>query len=499
MRLNWTNIAVVFMPTLLALALRVRGLSDKPLWLDEVITQKRALLPLPELIANSFLNKHLPTYFVLLRSFDAPIINEAMLRLPSVVFGCVAVVLVALIATEIRSPRAGLVAGTLMALSPFEVQFSQEARPYTLLSCLVLLSVWGLVRIAKQSEINSPPGRQRGVRAAWIAYTAGTIAALNVLLVAAFWLLASNLSMAVIIMRAGAMRTKMIRHWIVVQIIIVLAWLPGLIAIALAAGEDPLRGHRWIPPSTWQHVWSVLSAVYLFRASNITTFEFLPTLVPWFGAVVVSLAMFGTWQLKAETKLLGIIGLAAITMPVAMLVISLFQPFWIPRYLIWSTGPLFVLAGLGAAALLPPRFFPLAACALTVAGIVNLTPYYRSETKPRWDLAAAHLAANARPGDIFVVNSSTAKYVLAAYGDRYRFDRPILDGYDVAKAADRLPPSGRVWVVYGRVGQGIVIPEDAYLKKWSAFGAPASTVRFGRYVVALRFDRAGKLPRSPDN
>jgi hypothetical protein len=38
----------------IALAVRLYSLSDKPLWLDEIITQRRANLADPELLANSF-------------------------------------------------------------------------------------------------------------------------------------------------------------------------------------------------------------------------------------------------------------------------------------------------------------------------------------------------------------------------------------------------------------------------------------------------------------
>jgi mannosyltransferase len=493
------HIAVALVPALLALALRLHGLSDKPLWLDEIITQKRALLPFPELLSNSLANTHFPTYFLLVRAFDARIIDEMMLRLPSVIFGCVAVLLATLIATEVRSLRAGLMAGTLMALSPLEVQFSQEARSYALISCLILLALWGLVRIAKQSAIDmSPLGRPRGTRAAWVAYTIGTIAALNVLLVSAFWLLASNIAMAFVIARSQAKRAALIRNWVVAQAVIVLVWLPGLAAIALASHHDPLRGYRWIPPSTLHHVGLVLSTVYLFRASDITTFELLPTPVPWLGAAVLALALFGAWRLKDESKLRNVIGLAAITMPAAMLVMSTVHAIWIPRYLLWSTGPYFVLAGIGAAEL-PRRLFPLAAMALAIAGIVNLAPYYRHETKPRWDLAAAYLATHAQPGAPIVASSYAARYVLAAYGDRYHLDRPILDGADVALTAGQLEPSGSVWVVYGRTGQAVIPPPQTYLEKWSALGTPAATIHFGRHVIAWRFDRRSTAATNPND
>jgi len=151
------TVAIPLIPTVLALAVRLHGLSDKPLWLDEIITQRRANLPISDLIANSLDNKHFPTYFVFVRAFDAPIIDEWTLRLPSAIFGAISVLLVVLIATAARSRGAGLVAGLLMALSPFEVQFGQEARSYTLVSCFILLALWGLVRIAQQPLIGASP------------------------------------------------------------------------------------------------------------------------------------------------------------------------------------------------------------------------------------------------------------------------------------------------------------------------------------------------------
>ena len=72
------------------------------------ITHVRANLPISDLIASSLHNKHFPTYFFLAHAFDTPIIDEWMLRLPSVIFGTVAVMLVAMVATEIKIATGGL-------------------------------------------------------------------------------------------------------------------------------------------------------------------------------------------------------------------------------------------------------------------------------------------------------------------------------------------------------------------------------------------------------
>jgi hypothetical protein len=71
--MSWyrTPVAVALIPGILAFAARLYGLSEKPLWLDEVITHVRANLPISNLIASSLHNKHFPTYFFLASAFDA--------------------------------------------------------------------------------------------------------------------------------------------------------------------------------------------------------------------------------------------------------------------------------------------------------------------------------------------------------------------------------------------------------------------------------------------
>jgi mannosyltransferase len=253
----------------------------------------------------------------------------------------------------------------------------------------------------------------------------------------------------------------------------------------LANRGDPLSRLRWIPQTTLHHVWSVISTVYLFRISDMTSFELFPTLVPGLGVVAALLALFGAWHLRADPKL-PVIGFSIMTMPIAILVISIFHSFWIPRYLLWSTGPFFVLAGIGVAAL-PRRIFPFAAAVLLIGGLVNLAPYYRYETKPRWDLAAAYLAANVQPGDSIITNSSAAEYVLSAYGSRYHLDRPVSHASNFSIVATKIQP-GNIWVVYGRVGQGSVESEGKVAKEWAALGKHVSTIKFGRHVTMLRFE-----------
>ncbi len=130
---------------LLALLLRLHGLADKPLWYDEILSLNRARLPLADLIIDALKHKHYPTYFLLLRSFASAHVDPRTPRLPSALCGAGCAFLVARMATDIRGTLAGIVAGLLMTLSPLEVQYGQEARAYALISCLVLIALWGML------------------------------------------------------------------------------------------------------------------------------------------------------------------------------------------------------------------------------------------------------------------------------------------------------------------------------------------------------------------
>ncbi len=78
-------------------------------------------------------------------------------------------------------------------------------------------------------------------------------------------------------------------------------------------------------------------------------------------------------------------------------------------------------------------------------------------------------------------------------GDRYRLDPTLVSTTrDVSNTAAHFASSRqRLWVVYGRTGQGTMAGEDAYLQKWLVFGDPPSKVRFGKDIVAMRFELRG--------
>ncbi len=177
---------------LLSTALRFTGLAAKPLWLDEILTTLFSLghsfnhIPLDRIFSLAELpniftfnpqatcpqiaetvsreSTHPPVFFCLLHSWLGRMKPNA--TLPDIVwqvrslpafFGVATVAAIYLLGRVAFSPNTGLIAAAFMAVSPFAVYLSQEARHYTLPLLFITLSLTRLIQIqrdfANQSRV----------------------------------------------------------------------------------------------------------------------------------------------------------------------------------------------------------------------------------------------------------------------------------------------------------------------------------------------------------
>lgn len=483
-----------------ALLLRLHGLGAKPFWLDEITSLRRATTSLHDLALDALHNRHYPSYFLLLWLVARFGASPWLLRLPSAIGGAIAATLTCAIGRKAAGPKSGAIAGLLMALSPFEVQYGQEARSYTLVSCLILIALSGLVCLAREPAAAALPWRRDGaLRGAWLCYGLGTAAALSVLNVAVAWFVVANLSAGVIAWRAAAVRRAFLRRWGLAQLLIVTAWAPSLAAVCLIGKSGLTHGADWAPPETIGTIWAALAPVYLLRISDFIVFGLAPAAVPGLSACIAAVAAFGLWRLRRDPAMLAILGGAALLVPLGMLLLSPLVSLLVPRYFAWSAAPFFVLAGAGLARFTGVRFAAVMP-ALAAAGMINLHPYYRYETKPRWDLLAARLAAKAKPGDVVLVDRGYSYYVFEIFAQRAGLVQRgigIAHRLEEAKEAERLAPGHNIWAVYGRTGQGPMMPPEDYLRSLAPFGRPAAEHSIGRYIIVWRFAEPAEVEPAP--
>lgn len=128
---------------ILAAALRLYHLDYQPLWLDE----NHTLLWLSENAVFTWRTQdvHPPLYFAVLWLISrVALLTPFLIRLPSVIFGVAAIPLIYLLGTRLFSQKEGLLAAFLLAISVHHIHYSQEARMYSMVLLLVLLTIYFL-------------------------------------------------------------------------------------------------------------------------------------------------------------------------------------------------------------------------------------------------------------------------------------------------------------------------------------------------------------------
>ncbi|MGH7067370.1 MAG: hypothetical protein ACREEU_06240 [Acetobacteraceae bacterium] len=486
----------------IALAARLYQLGAKPYWLDEVFTALRSSLALPDLLADSLQNRHIPTFFLIEHAVIGLGLGSgpAMLRLIPAIAGAVSASLAFCIAWTLGGRAAAWLAGLLLALAPMQVAFGQEARSYTLMIALILLALLGLVILAGKPDASACPLHLPGApRRAWAAYGFGTLGALLVLGDALPWLLAASLAMAAAILPRTNSRRGLLRNWLLVHGLILLAAAPAYATLLTAVHHQVLQSFLWIPPLSLGTAWMDAASVYGLRGATMVTMQLLPT--PFGGLALLAgiLAILGAWRLKDRPAPLIVLAFAWLSLPATLALASLIHPVLLPRYLLWSAGPFCILAGFGIEAF-PRRFGRVGVLALAALLVANLYSYYEAETKPRWDSAAGLLAERFEPGDLLLVSDGSAGVMLDFY--RHGTDSrgpawPI--SQEPSRAAAALAGGHRVFAVYGPAGQGVQPDRAKFFAVAARLGRAGPPLRAGSEITirAINPDQPGPAVAGP--
>ncbi len=136
---------------LVALALRIPGLGES-LWFDELWSTRIMLGSPTRFLITVLSDVHPAGYhvvgFVWLHLFGD---SELSIRAIPLLSGMGGVLLTCELARQWGTPRAGIIAGLLVALSPAHIWYSQEARSYAFLSFSILLAVWARSRLSRDN------------------------------------------------------------------------------------------------------------------------------------------------------------------------------------------------------------------------------------------------------------------------------------------------------------------------------------------------------------
>ena len=395
---------------LVAYGLRVSGLDRQSLWRDEVDAIYFALRELPATL-SMFLQaaQNGPLYFLGLRPwFYLMGTTEFVLRYPSVVAGTLSVPLLWVVARQLLpgrtgSPAAAAFLGALfMAVNPYQVWYGQEGKMYATITALALLATWLWWR-----------GVSRGGWRPWAGYWVTVSAAMYI-----------HLLMVLII--------PLHCLWF---------WLAWPVSRKQALGYGLALAGLTLPylPMAWWH-WEMLTA-----PGQVTGFAFVP--LPQMLEGLALFQMRGFWTalsplwlapvlfLFGAGLLLGVTEIGAVRPtpdlsrePVlapwrrfslivswllaptcAIFVLSLRQPIFTERYLIWLSPAAFLIIALGTLVLgrSSERWGPLVTglALVYLLGLWGTLNWQQKITTIKYDLRTAvhYVHSRRQPEDLLIL------------------------------------------------------------------------------------------------
>src|SRR5690606_28284403 len=237
--------------------------------------------------------------------------------------------------TLVHSARAGIAAAALLALSPIHVWHSQYGRHYSLLVLLVLLSTACFVKLWREPRA-----------VVWsVLYTLTTVALVYTHYFG--WLVVLCQGVTVLLFRFVTLK-----HWFVIQLALVLAYVPWLtaalpMALAGSGGED------LIPQIGWMGATSVLDplrTIVEFNGPLPATAGKLISLV--LLTAIGALALRPMLRREANWRLLSFLVISVVVPFLLVFVISqTVQPIWLHRVMMISLPAYYLLVGVGSQAL----------------------------------------------------------------------------------------------------------------------------------------------------
>lgn len=433
--------------TLLAVALRFAHLGFKSLWLDEVasivIARQNfssvwsALHSLP---ANtSVFYVYMSLYYALLHFWLGLGNSEFLIRLPSAVFGIATVLLIYLAGKNIFSKRVGLAAALLLAVHPFHIEYSQEARSYAL---AIFFSVLSLYCFVKGTE-----DKKAGLW--WVLYVFSAALAVYshlfaILLLPAQW-------MSLFFMERAQRPLKKI----LLSVIAIAFLIAPVLFFAFTRDMGP------IPWGARPHPREILHGIQLFTATGLK----LPLYLALLGAAGVSLwrskRLDGATHLDWRLSLLW----ACLVFPFAgVLLASNLKPPLFSRYFIFCL-PASVLLAAFALCQIRPRPASNGAIVLFAALFIPSVFSYYAKPNEDWRGATAYLLADASPQDKVIFYQPYGRWPYEYYRARSRTPNagPVLvEAAANGTLPDQIVP--RIWIVlYGLHQQNLA--EDVLIRK----------------------------------
>ncbi len=466
----------------LAFALRLYRVAEQELRGDEAFGYFLSRRPLPEILAVTLAGEPHPLGSYLVQKVWLALAGstEIALRFPSIACGLLSIVLLRALLRALKlEDRVAWLSALIMAISPYAVWHSQDARMYMMVTAALLTSTWFFLRAL-----------QRPTPVVLATYVAVTFVAFHLHYVT-LWVLAAQWAAFLLYAWMNRRRIHTFIPWLGAQVSLGILYLPWIWRVWPTLQAYGGTGDS--PPPT-EMMWRTFSALLVGETMPLSERRI-------FAIVGVALALLGTWYLLVpqQRRWAGLLILFLFLFPVGGVWISAqFRPLFNERYFVPASPAFYVLLAAALDGLARPLMIKrgrhmwqrgiILGSVLLLIGFGMGESLYRYFYDPAYDKSAGwrQLAQEIeqwtdvlQPSSVRVVQNypdPTLWYYYRAPVEHLVLPPRPKDQPGAQREVDRLVASGVVWVV---------LVEQAS-DEWDSMGIAARALAMHYTPVAVR-------------
>ena len=401
----WILLATI----VLAAILRIYDLGAESLWYDEVGSIDQATRNLLVLFSKFHLS---PLYFFLLRYWMRIFgVSEFALRFLSVIFGIGSVLLIYKLGEMLFSKKVGLISSLILAVSPFHIFYSQEARHYSLFVFWTLLSMLFFLTILKR--------KNSGIKL-YVYYGIATVLLLYTTLWGIFVVVVQNLFFFL-------QKITQRKRWIVTQIVIFLIFLIWLIPffVFLCEQKEYVKACiQWIPRPEFNSLIETFKA-FSYGGSRYGGWDFFitPEEIGLSQGLLYVMGIFFILGIipfkKTERPTAYFAGLWLFVPLMAMFIFSLsYYSVFLVRYLIFALPAYYLLVAKGIERIKKRLYKILIILVIAILTLPSLIVYYTKTLKMDWRGAIDYVESRIEKDEIIIMAPSDRSQMFAYYGKK---------------------------------------------------------------------------------
>jgi mannosyltransferase len=428
------------LPCVFGAVLSLLFLNSKSFWLDEA--ESLRIADLHRSIASVALadGGNFALYYVLLHGWLHLGTSDTFVRLLSVIPAVLSVGALFSLGRHLWGSLTGAIAASMLAINPFFIAYAQEARGYSLLLLLCIVSTLFFVRSIEQS--NSLFN--------WAGYVAASV----------LMVYTHSFGVFVLVAHAAALpflQRRLPWRYIIASASAILILLLPLARVAVRHGSELIA---WIPPLSVPVVGNTLRMMM----GGLPLCMLFITLVAYAVFSLVRPKVNAGWSARFLPLILAWL---IVPLVLAALISALAVPIFISRYLIIVLPPVILLAAF-VVSQIPVRLAALVVVLVAVFSSQGLWQYYFHSPKEDWRGVATLVRKAAANGDAVLCLPAwlevPLQHATLGAGDLKQFPE-LIPVEDIGQTgfvefdpsvndalARRLAQHARIWLVQGDLG-----------------------------------------------